>query len=619
MRIVRLILIIICTVCFSNNTIAKTIRINNNKPIQEQFILKGATYVIKNNIDLKGDTLSVPSRSRIKFTRKGLLTNGTLIGNNTLIAGHPRFDGLRLKGSFVNKKYYTSWCSHNTISDYIEDVMNLSKETSVIVDCNITMNDRKSYVTHLSLEGKKKTVINSDRFYITYGGTQVTNLCFLWDKPEVIDPADNYSAVVVYHNLLEKDTTVVVKIENVVANGGHFCSYFMRQYKSSINSELQTINTIQNCSFSNFTRGAIWTCGGSGQVTQCNFLDIGYDKTKALRSVTALRLGYNNETKQSIASGYTIENCSFNNIVAAYNPENDGRELHGLLTYGDSLIVRNNSFCNLSTSFLKETDAGKDSEMLYIKGSYNVIESNTFENGAGQNSNGVVTLKFGASVENTVRNNKFLNTNTTAKFIYLCGCNHIIEGNTFKSIVPVSKEDIAYAIYLGHRDNVICKESVVINNNLFSFGGNDNYMAVYANRWGDITLSSNVFNNPKVLIKCNNRAGSVYIHNNQIVLDGIYNKSDSFMLLTGKKGGSITISHNEITLGNSIVGYLVKGSNCDFRENKVKLINVSMQSLFLSAEDKMKVTNNFFSIDKDSRISKSLSVVDMVSNDIKYY
>lgn len=71
-----------------------------------------------------------------------------------------------------------------------------------------------------------------------------------------------------------------------------------------------------------------------------------------------------------------------------------------------------------------------------------------------------------------------------------------------------------------------------------------------------------------------------------------------------------------IWMSNSILGFMVKGSNIDFMENRVKLINVSMQSLYMSSEDKTKVCNNHISIDKDSRIGKSFSEVDMVSNDI---
>ena len=468
MRIVRFIIVIICVICLGDVCMAKTIRINNNKPIQEQFNQTGTTYMIRGRIDFKGETINIPNNSKIRFRRHGVLTNGTLIGNDTSLTGNPKFDGIRLKGTFSNQKYYASWCSFETISDFIEDVMNLSKETAVIVDCDITMKDQKRSVDHLYLVGKNKTITNSDRYYINYGGADVTKLCFLWDKPQVVDPADNYSAVIVYHNLVEKDTTVVIRIEEVVADGGRYCSFFMRQYKSSVSPGLRTVNTVKNCTFSNFTRGAIWTCGGTGSVTQCKFLDIGYDGTSALWSVTALRLGYNAETEKAKAIGYLVEDCTFNNIVAAYNSENDGRELHGLLAYGDSLLVKNNVFNTLSTSFSKVTDPGMDSEILYIKGSYNVIESNTFENGAGRNANGVITLKLGASVGNTVRNNNFLNTNTTAKFVYLCGCNHIIEGNTFKSIVQESKDNKVYAIYLGHRDNLLRKESVVISNNVTS-------------------------------------------------------------------------------------------------------------------------------------------------------
>lgn len=94
MRIVRFIIVIICMICLSDVCIAKTIRINNNKPIQEQFNQTGTTYVIRGRIDFKGETITIPNNSKIRFRRHGVLTNGTLIGNNTSLTGNPKFDGI---------------------------------------------------------------------------------------------------------------------------------------------------------------------------------------------------------------------------------------------------------------------------------------------------------------------------------------------------------------------------------------------------------------------------------------------------------------------------------------------------------------------------------------------
>ena len=588
----------------SCNCQRNVVRINNTGQLQNQFNKPNVTYLVGNVVDLQGETISIPNNSVLKFIKNGVLTNGTLVGANTSLEGNPILDGIRLDGKFKTNEFCASWCSPESMSDYIEDVMNLSDNSVVIVDCDITLKDTKKYVSHLILKGKHKTITNSDRFNVTYGGTEISNLKFRWTKPQVIEPADNYAAVVVYHHLLEKDTTINVKIENVDADGGRYCSYFMRQYKSSIEPELCTKNIIRNCKFRNFTMGAIWTCGGTGSVEDCAFSDIGYDQTQALRSVTALRLGYNTRSLKAKALGYNVENCSFKNLVAAYNPDNDGRELHGLLAYGDSIIVKNNSFNTLSTSFSKITDTGRDSEMLYIKGSYNVIEGNTFEDGAGAASDGVVTLKVGTTKGNVVRNNEFLMKNTNGKFVYLGGCDHLIERNRFVSTYSSHQDNCSYAIYLGHHDDSI-KESVIIKDNTFCFSEENKYMAVYANKWGDLALTGNRFFNPTKLLKCNNREGVIQVNNNIITLNRVQGSSvDNFIELSGPESPQAIISNNDISLTNSSSGRLVKGSNYCFYSNNVILKNSTLKTLLQGNGTDLKNGNNSISIDNSSKITK---------------
>ena len=598
--------------CKTNKVV---ICINKNLPIQTQFKKVNTTYIIQDLVDLNGGSFSIPENSTLKFKRNGKLKNGVIRGNNTLIEGCPKFDNVRFRGMFKNQEYRTSWCSQNSMSDYIEDVMNLSDSSVLIVDCDITLNDKKKWVNHLTLIGENKTITNSDRFYVTYGSTEISNLKFRWVKAPVIEPTDNYDAVVIYYDMLLKDTTVVTRIENVDADGGRYCSYFMRQYKSGIEPKLRTINTIQGCNFRNFTMGAIWTCGGSGKVCSSNFTDIGYEKSSKLRGVTALRLGYVHTSHEAKAIGYVVKDCLFRNIVAVYNPENDGRGLHGLLAYGDSIVVKNNTFSTLSTSFSKSTDTGMDSEMLYIKGSYNIIEGNTFENGAGEASDGVITLKIGSTEGNVVRNNQFLTTNNASKFIYLSGRNHIIEGNSFVNTYSLFKEKYAFAIYLGHREKEGVDESVIIHNNSFSFTGRANYMAVFANRWGDVVLSNNTFQNPTVLIKYDKRFGTATIQGNHITLDNVKGKpQDAVIMVSGDNGQQVAVINNAFSITNSVTGKLVNGSNYCFYDNIITLKNSTLQALLRGADSRIEVLNNSFSIDNVTTISNNAVVGEVESS-----
>lgn len=78
------------------------IAIDSKKPITNQFCRENATYIIKEIIDLKGDTLSIPYNSTLCF-KGGELNNGIIIGHNTTIDSKERtvFRRTKFEGSFV--------------------------------------------------------------------------------------------------------------------------------------------------------------------------------------------------------------------------------------------------------------------------------------------------------------------------------------------------------------------------------------------------------------------------------------------------------------------------------------------------------------------------------------
>ena len=615
-RILPIIVVFLSTIV-SCESFAKTISIRKNVPFGEQFKEDNTVYLIKEQIDLNGAMVIMPSNSTLKFKRKGLIANGTLQGNETHLSGRPHFDGVRLKGDFATREFCASWSSARSISDFIEDVMNLGGESSIIVDCDITLSDQKRYVDHLYLKGKKKTITNSDRYYITYGGTSISDLKYRWDKGPVQEPKDNYSAVVIYWDLLQKDTTIAVSIKNVHADGGRYSSFFMKQYKSSIEPNLTTLNDIENCLFENFNRGVIWTCGGSGKVTNCQFQNIGYDDSSTLLSVISLRLGYSNVAGDGAkAFGYEVNNCTFDNIVSAYNQNNDGRELHGLLAYGDSIIIRNNEFMRLSTSFSNAFDTGRDSEILYIKGSWNVIENNYFKDGAGTLSDGVVTLKSIDSEGNVLRNNHFLTKVSNSKFVYVAGKSVIIEGNEFKSISATPSADMSYAIYLGHHVENDGEESAKISNNSFSFPSTSNYMAIYANRRGNCTIENNTFQNPQKLLKNNNREGNLIFQNNRVFFENQQGQTNDNLIEITSAGGTIAkVERNEFIITNSVTGKIVNGSNYQFNNNKMYVVNSTLQSILKGSETMIEVKENEISISGESNIDRNV-IVDEVDSSL---
>lgn len=289
--------------------------------------------------------------------------------------------------------------------------------------------------------------------------------------------------------------------------------------------------------------------------------------------------------------------------MAPYNPENDGRELHGILAYGDSLEIRDNVFSSLSTSFSKSTDTGKDSEMLYVKGSYNLIENNRFENGAGASSDGMVTLKGEATKDNIVRNNHFISTAIPNRFVYLCGQNHIVEGNIFESLYSTPSEITYHALYLGHREGV--RESVTIKGNTFLFNKQTRYMAIYANGWGDISVLNNKFYNPTLLFKNFKRTGSITIQGNTVVVEGVVGESkNSFIMVSGDNGIPVLIENNDITCNSVSTGIMVNGSNIKFNSNRVVLNRTTVESVMYTSNSAFESLNNTYLFDKSTIIKK---------------
>ena len=105
----------------------------NISSIRERVVIKqenkelltndNSVFVLKDTINLYGDTVLLGKNSQLKF-RGGCLKNGTIIGDNNRITGLKKvvFSDIHFKGSFVVKKvsyknfgYYRSYISeYNT-------------------------------------------------------------------------------------------------------------------------------------------------------------------------------------------------------------------------------------------------------------------------------------------------------------------------------------------------------------------------------------------------------------------------------------------------------------------------------------------------------------------------
>ena len=588
-----------CTILFSVLLLligcegqARTIRVTSHLPLSEQLKEAGATYVFNSTIDLQGQTVNVPANVTLRFKKKGVLQNGHLIGDNTEIVGKPHLSRLRLSGRYKTATFYASWTDDAVASDYFADVMNLGPDTRIIVDRDVALSDGKRTVNHLYLEGRNKTILNSDRFYVNYGSCTVENLKFRWDKPAVKEPSDNYSAVIIYSSLLKKDTTVTVTLRDIDADGGRYCSYFMKQHLPDGVVMLQTDNRVHNCKFSHFMRGAILTCGGTGNVTNCIFENLGYDTTDRLFNVIALRLGMPGKTGNTEACGYQVYSNIFSHIVSAYNNKNDGRELHGILAYGNDITISNNTFEHLSTSFSSFEDSGGDAEMIYIKGSSNIITNNIIKDAAGASSNGAITLKVAGTKNNVVSGNVMSMSKGWGCFVFLSGINQEVSSNTFINKCSSGNSSRRIAIYLSHHAEDSNTESAIIENNRFLFPAALNYTAIFANNWYKLTLTGNSFENPSKLLAGRGMSESIIkdniIKSEHVVADN----GGNFIELSGSNGIPAQITDNEFIFNDSKYDRFVMGSQYVFNNNKLQLENTSFNSLLRGGDAYLEVSCN---------------------------
>ena len=212
----------------------------------------------------------------------------------------------------------------------------------------------------------------------------------------------------------------------------------------------------------------------------------------------------------------------------------------------------------------------------------------------------------------------FLTTVSNSKFIYVAGKSVVIEGNEFRNTHTSPGESIAYAIYLGHHEENKGRENARIFNNTISFMPSSNYLAIYANRWGNLYIEDNIIINPQKLLKSNNREGELIIKNNEITADRLRaNTSNVFIEISS--GGLIPaqISDNQFRMSNVVIGKLVQGSNYIFKVNTVTLRNVNIQSFLSGIDTSIEAVNNTFEIDEQSTITKQVLVGEKSSSKIR--
>lgn len=89
---------------------ARTIKLCKGKNLQKQLIYPNATYVVRNNFDLKGSKIQLPQGSTLEF-KKGYFKNGEIEGDSCQVVSDKRviFRNVTVAGSWKNRTVYSDW------------------------------------------------------------------------------------------------------------------------------------------------------------------------------------------------------------------------------------------------------------------------------------------------------------------------------------------------------------------------------------------------------------------------------------------------------------------------------------------------------------------------------
>lgn len=90
-----------------------------NIPFQDKLGLYKCNidYIIKQDLDLKGNTIIIPDNCTLTF-KKGLIKNGAVILNNTYLKGAIHFKDCILTGTIKNRTIYTDWFDTDNFDNF---------------------------------------------------------------------------------------------------------------------------------------------------------------------------------------------------------------------------------------------------------------------------------------------------------------------------------------------------------------------------------------------------------------------------------------------------------------------------------------------------------------------
>lgn len=128
------------------------IQLSRGGNLQEPLSLSSRVFIIKKEIDLRGQTMEIEPNAVLLF-KGGRIKNGLIVGNMTTIVGEPSIDA-KIGGTFQNKEIYSSWFSND--SDITISAIKAACESGVsfVIDDNRKLTNTIFLFGHGSLKGR---------------------------------------------------------------------------------------------------------------------------------------------------------------------------------------------------------------------------------------------------------------------------------------------------------------------------------------------------------------------------------------------------------------------------------------------------------------------------------
>ena len=346
--------------------------LRKDKTFAEQVTQVNTIYEIRYDFNLGGGEVEIPSGCVLKFVG-GSINGGVIICNNTLLSGNVIL--YQVKGTIANKVVYASWFTHSDYSNISVCVFN--SDAVLFVDKDISMDGTLKDVLNVRIDGDH--AIKSPCRYKIHGNVVSINNVSIEDcfDGEFLSP--------------DSISELTLKINNINFDGSNKCTRFFNWFDTSISTILHL--DINRSSFVNVLNVIVNHGGDSdGRIANCRFKDIGSltDATNILQC--PIRLGRNYQG-DGIARDVEIIMNSFLNIKSPYLTGEDAKETHAIIVYGVNCTIDGNYIENIYSS-RDDSDAGAETEGIYVKGNFNKITNNVLINAVGgTNSDGAITIK----------------------------------------------------------------------------------------------------------------------------------------------------------------------------------------------------------------------------------